>query len=81
MSRFHDLCDDVAGMQRGSPPITFRGSSRSGRCDHSYFLPRPIPIVNEAFCSLLEQQAIMHEQMAEHCRETARLILNSDDFR
>ena len=31
------------------------------------------------FVDLLEQQAAMHDQMAEHFREAARLIQNSDD--
>lgn len=32
------------------------------------------------FVDLLEQQAAMHDQMAEHFREAARLVQNSDDF-
>ena len=38
------------------------------------------PCVDSVFVDLLEQQAAMHDQMAEHFREAARLVQNSDDF-
>ena len=39
-----------------------------------------VPNVESVFVDLLEQQAAMHDQMAEHFREAARLIQNSDDY-
>ena len=38
-----------------------------------------VPNVESVFVDLLEQQAAMHDQMAEHFRDAARLIQNSDD--
>ncbi len=78
MNSPRDLCSEITDMQRGiSPwPDTFF-NTRTGRCTSTY--PRPAK-ASDLFCTVLEQQALLHEQMAEHCRETARLILNSDDF-
>lgn len=39
-----------------------------------------VPSVESVFVDLLEQQAAMHDQMAEHFRDAARLIQNSDDI-
>lgn len=39
-----------------------------------------VPSVESVFVDLLEQQAAMHDQMAEHFRDAARLIQNSDDY-
>ena len=36
--------------------------------------------VESVFVDLLEQQAAMHDQMAEHFREAARLIQNSNEY-
>lgn len=38
-----------------------------------------VPSPESVFVDLLEQQAAMHDQMAEHFRDAARLIQNSDD--
>lgn len=38
-----------------------------------------VPSAESIFVDLLEQQAAMHDQMAEHFRDAARLIQNSDD--
>ncbi len=38
-----------------------------------------VPSAESVFVDLLEQQAAMHDQMAEHFRDAARLIQNSDD--
>ena len=38
-----------------------------------------VPNVESVFVDLLEQQAAMHDQIAEHFRDAARLIQNSDD--
>lgn len=38
-----------------------------------------VPSVESVFVDLLEQQAAMHDQMAEHFRDAARLIQNADD--
>jgi len=39
-----------------------------------------VPSTESVFVDLLEQQAAMHDQMAEHFRDAARLIQNSDDY-
>jgi len=39
-----------------------------------------VPSAESVFVDLLEQQAAMHDQMAEHFRDAARLIQNSDDI-
>jgi len=39
-----------------------------------------VPSAESVFVGLLEQQAAMHDQMAEHFRDAARLIQNSDDY-
>ncbi len=39
-----------------------------------------VPSAESVFVDLLEQQAAMHDQMAEHFRDAARLIQNSDDY-
>ena len=39
-----------------------------------------VPSVESVFVDLLEQQAAMHDQIAEHFRDAAQLIQNSDEF-
>lgn len=39
-----------------------------------------VPSVESVFVDLLEQQAAMHDQIAEHFRDAVRLIQNSDDY-